>query len=366
MLRIVVARPAPKSPAVKAVKAVKDVESAGSPELGAARRPGADDRDLPGAGPRMVSDCGRPADPGVLRMSQLQSIDYAAVAPVLIVSVAALGALVADLFLPLARRSLALWIALSATVLALITIVAVGPGRRGTFCAPATTLPGGVRVGPSCSYVVDHFTVLFGVIFCLAAVIVLLLSVAPVAEDRLPAGEYAFLILCSLAGMLTIAGARRPHHDCGCPGGALPPALRPGRPAPRRSAIGRGGAEVLPDLGGVGCGELVRRQPDLWPDRLAAPGPHRRRSRPARRSARPQSDGGGGASRTRGLRLQGLGRAVPCLGAGHLPGRARADRRLPLDGLERGRPSGSAVGARRGLPPDTPMFGVRRWPCSQP
>jgi len=141
-------------------------------------------------------------------MSQLQRIDYAAMTPLLVVSVAALGVLVIDLFLPLAQRALAGWIAVGGALTALISILAVGPGERGTFCTPPTTLRGGMRVGESCSYVVDHFTVLFGVIFCLAAVVVLLLSVAPVAQDRLPAGEYAFLILCSLAGMLTLAGAR--------------------------------------------------------------------------------------------------------------------------------------------------------------
>lgn len=141
-------------------------------------------------------------------MSQLQRIDYAAMAPLLVVSGMALVVLVADLFLPLARRGLALWLAVAGAVAALIAIAAVGPGERGTFCTPAAALPGRVRVGPSCSYVVDHFTVLFGMVFCLAAVVVLLLSMAPLAQDRLPAGEYGFLVLCSLAGMLTLAGAR--------------------------------------------------------------------------------------------------------------------------------------------------------------
>ncbi|MGB9375993.1 MAG: NADH-quinone oxidoreductase subunit N, partial [Mycobacteriales bacterium] len=141
-------------------------------------------------------------------MSQLQSIDYAAMAPVLIVAGTALMVLVADLALPLARRGLAVWLAVAGVVAALATVVAVGTGQRGTFCTPAATLRGGVRVGQSCSYVVDHFTVLFGALFCLAALIVLLLSVAPLAQDHLPAGEYAFLVLCSLTGMLTLAGGR--------------------------------------------------------------------------------------------------------------------------------------------------------------
>jgi NADH-quinone oxidoreductase subunit N len=141
-------------------------------------------------------------------VSQLQRIDYAALAPLLVVSAAAVAVLVADLFLPLGRRAAAIWVALAGTLGTLVAGVVAGARERRTFCTPTTTLPGGVRTGRSCSYVVDHFTLLLIVVFCLAAAVCLLLSVAPVAEDRLPAGEYGFLVLCSLAGMVTIAGAR--------------------------------------------------------------------------------------------------------------------------------------------------------------
>ncbi len=141
-------------------------------------------------------------------MSQLQRIDYAALAPLLVVAAAAVVVLVADLFLPLAHRVVAIWLAATGALAALLTAVAVGSGERRTFCSPATTLPHGVRVGRSCSYVVDHFTLLLVAVVCLAAIVCLLLSVTPVTEDRLPAGEYAFLVLCSLSGMIAIAGAR--------------------------------------------------------------------------------------------------------------------------------------------------------------
>lgn len=141
-------------------------------------------------------------------MSQLQAIDYAALAPLLITCTAALIVLVADLFLPLARRTVGLWLAMVGALAALAAVLVVGPGTRQTFCTPPATLPHGVGVGASCSYVVDHFTVLLSVLCCVATVICLLLSVAAAAQDRLPAGEYGFLVLCSLAGMLTMAGAR--------------------------------------------------------------------------------------------------------------------------------------------------------------
>ncbi len=141
-------------------------------------------------------------------MSQLQRIDYAALSPLLVVAGAALTVLVADLFLPLARRPFAVWLALAGTVTALVVGLSVGGTQRRTFCTPAATLPHGVHVGVSCSFVFDHFTLLLTVIFCSAAAVCLLLSVLPVTTDRLPAGEYAFLVLSSLVGMLALAGAR--------------------------------------------------------------------------------------------------------------------------------------------------------------
>ena len=84
-------------------------------------------------------------------MSELQPIDYAAMAPLILVCVAALVVLVADLFLPIGRRGVAVWLALAGAVGALAVTVAVGPGERGTFCTRAATLPQGVRTGPSCS-----------------------------------------------------------------------------------------------------------------------------------------------------------------------------------------------------------------------
>ena len=142
-------------------------------------------------------------------MSQLQPVDLAALAPLLVVSGAALVVLVADLFAPLGRRVIAIWLALAGSLAALVAAVLVGAGAdRRTFCTGAATLPGRLHTGPSCSYVFDNFTLLLSVVFCVSAAVCLLLSVAPVAEDRLPAGEYGFLVLCSLAGLLTLAAAR--------------------------------------------------------------------------------------------------------------------------------------------------------------
>ncbi len=140
--------------------------------------------------------------------SQLQSVDATALAPVLVAAVGAVTVLVADLVLPLARRSAVLPIAAAGAAGTLGAALALVGDRRSTFCTPPTTLPDGVRVGQSCSYVVDGFTLFFLVLLPAAALGVLLLSLAYARDAALPPGEYGFLLLSSLAGALTLAGAR--------------------------------------------------------------------------------------------------------------------------------------------------------------
>lgn len=132
-------------------------------------------------------------------MRLIQSIDYAAISPVLAVAVTAIVVLVADLFVPTRRVDLA----------AGLSIVGVAAGfgcaawlatqpKRTTFCLSRT----------QCSYVTDDYTVYFQLLFLAVLLVVLLLSRATVASDALPAGEFHFLLLSSGAGMLTLAAAR--------------------------------------------------------------------------------------------------------------------------------------------------------------
>jgi NADH-quinone oxidoreductase subunit N len=129
------------------------------------------------------------------------SIDYAAVAPPLILAVAALAVLMADLFLPERRRGLVGLVSLGGVLAALAAVAALaadGAARR-TFCVPG---------GPSCSYVVDDFTLVFQAVVLAAAVIVLLMAAGEIRATTLPAGEFYFLVLCSLAGALTLVASR--------------------------------------------------------------------------------------------------------------------------------------------------------------
>ncbi|MCW2903931.1 MAG: proton-translocating NADH-quinone oxidoreductase, chain [Streptosporangiaceae bacterium] len=134
----------------------------------------------------------------------IQAIDYAAIAPVLIVAVAAVGVLLADVF-GASRQVLGL-VSLGSLAAGLVTVIALASGpTRATFCLPAGLRGGGP---PSCSYVADDFALVFqGVVFA-AAVIVVLLSFGEITASRSPAGEYYFLLLCAIAGVVTLVAAR--------------------------------------------------------------------------------------------------------------------------------------------------------------
>jgi NADH-quinone oxidoreductase subunit N len=132
-------------------------------------------------------------------MQLIQSIDYAAIAPPVIVASAGVVVLVADLFVGRAtRRSVAFGLALAGSLAALGSAAWLARGSpRSTLCLP-----------DGCSYVTDDFTAFFQLLFLSVLVVVLLLSVAGVANDRMPPGEYYALLLWSVSGMLVLAAAR--------------------------------------------------------------------------------------------------------------------------------------------------------------
>jgi NADH-quinone oxidoreductase subunit N len=139
-------------------------------------------------------------------MSVVQSIDYVAIAPPLIVSLVGLGVLVLDAYLPDRRKEVAGWIAGGGLVAAAVFLLPLTDHTRRTFC-----VPGGGRSGfdaSSCSYVVDELTLAFQTVVLLGALVVVLLSLDTVRESRLPAGEYYFLLLMSVAGAVTLAASR--------------------------------------------------------------------------------------------------------------------------------------------------------------
>ncbi|WP_232835388.1 NADH-quinone oxidoreductase subunit N [Actinocorallia populi] len=137
-------------------------------------------------------------------MNVIQEIDYAAVAPVLIVALAAVGVLLAGAF-ELGARWLG-WLTALALSAGLAAVFALVPGEvRRTFCVPETLRGDGPE---SCSYVVDQFTLLFQGIVLAAAVVVVLMSLAELESADVPAGEYYFLLLCAVTGVLALVAAR--------------------------------------------------------------------------------------------------------------------------------------------------------------
>jgi NADH-quinone oxidoreductase subunit N len=128
----------------------------------------------------------------------VQSIDYVAIGAPLALALLAIGVLVLDLFLPARLSIVAVWAALAGVVAAFAyTAVVLAGESRATFC-----VPGG------CSYAVQPWTTVLQLLVLGAAAVVLLLSAAVVRESRLPAGEYAFLLLCSVTGALVLAASR--------------------------------------------------------------------------------------------------------------------------------------------------------------
>jgi NADH-quinone oxidoreductase subunit N len=130
----------------------------------------------------------------------IQSIDYLAILPALIVAVASVAVLLADAFGAPAKAVGAFTVvSLAAAAVAL----PFGHGRS-TLCAAAT------RPGEhvSCSYVADDFTVLFQAVVLLAAIVVVLLSHGEMRRSALPVGEYHFLLLAAILGALLLAAGR--------------------------------------------------------------------------------------------------------------------------------------------------------------
>ncbi|MCX4748390.1 NADH-quinone oxidoreductase subunit N [Kitasatospora sp. NBC_01287] len=137
------------------------------------------------------------ANPGAL----IQSVDWVAIAPPLIAALTALLVLLADLLLPDSRKRLLGPLTVFGLVLALLALLPLTGGRpRATFC-----LPGGTG---GCSYVADHFTLVFQLLALGGALIAALLSLHTVDEEKLPAGEYWFLLLSSAAGAALLPASR--------------------------------------------------------------------------------------------------------------------------------------------------------------
>ncbi|MFE4516604.1 NADH-quinone oxidoreductase subunit N [Kitasatospora sp. NPDC056783] len=142
------------------------------------------------------------ANPGSL----IQSVDWVAIAPPLIAAVAALAVLLTDLFLPERHKKWLGRLTAAGLALALIALLPLTDGSpRATFCV--RNVAGGSDNG-GCSYVADHFALVFQLLALGGALIAALLSAHTVEDDRLPRGEYWFLLLSSATGAALLPASR--------------------------------------------------------------------------------------------------------------------------------------------------------------
>ncbi|CAM4216743.1 NADH-quinone oxidoreductase subunit N [Kibdelosporangium persicum] len=116
----------------------------------------------------------------------VQTVDYLAIGPPLILALSALAAL----FL---RHAAFVGLVLAGAG----EVVLLTGGPRRTFC-----------VDTSCSFVVDDFTLLLQTVMLIAGLVVLLMAQGEIRDTRLPAGEFHFLILAALSGAMTLAAGR--------------------------------------------------------------------------------------------------------------------------------------------------------------
>ncbi|MFG3346945.1 NADH-quinone oxidoreductase subunit N [Streptomyces sp. NPDC048018] len=133
--------------------------------------------------------------------SLVQSVDWLAIAPPTLTAAVAVAVLVADLFVPAARRQLLGWTAVAGLAASLLLLLPLRGADRSTFCLTADTQ---VR---ACSYTVDQFTLVIQFLVLAGALVTALLSLAD-TRDRLPAGEYWFLLLSSAAGAALLPASR--------------------------------------------------------------------------------------------------------------------------------------------------------------
>ncbi|HEX4788226.1 MAG TPA: NADH-quinone oxidoreductase subunit N [Actinospica sp.] len=133
-----------------------------------------------------------------------QSIDYAAIIPVLIVGIGALGVLLSDLFLSEQSKVHLAW--LTAAVLGIALVAELGLWLGGAATKPRLTFCLSPHAGVvGCSYSVDSFSLTIQTLLLGGTLLTVLM--AP-RRFKVPFGEYHFLILCSLTGALVMAAAR--------------------------------------------------------------------------------------------------------------------------------------------------------------
>ncbi|MFJ6404040.1 NADH-quinone oxidoreductase subunit N [Streptomyces hydrogenans] len=139
--------------------------------------------------------------------SLVQSVDWPTIAPPTLTALVALGILVADLFVPAARKQLLGWVSVAGLAAALLLLLPLRAGDRATFCLTPAAQADSAAQTAACSYTADHFTLVIQLLVLGGALLTALLSL-PATREKLPAGEYWFLLLSSAAGAALLPASR--------------------------------------------------------------------------------------------------------------------------------------------------------------
>lgn len=124
------------------------------------------------------------------------SLDYHALAPEIILTLVIAVVLVADLFLDQSRKWLLSNIAAFGLVVAMVPILSLALSETDV-----RSMVGG-------AYVVDNFALVLKALFLGVGFVVLLMSINYVEDGDYYEGEFYFLLLCSLLGMVVMSSSR--------------------------------------------------------------------------------------------------------------------------------------------------------------
>ena len=256
------------------------------------------------------------------------SVDFHALAPELVLTGAIVAVLLADLFTPEGSRGIVPSIAGIGLLAALVPVLTLA-------------LDGADRVMFGGAYTVDNFSLVLKAMFLLSGYVVVLLSTNYIAEGDYAEGEYYFLLLSSLLGMVVMASSRDlVSIFVALELLSIPAYMLAGW---RKRDLHGNEAGVKYYLMGVFASAVMLYGMSLLygfsgSTLLADIG-----------SSLADGDGFGGTTpvhharhrlRRRRLRLQGVRGAVPHVGPRHLRGRAHPDHRVPRRPVRR-RPASS-------------------------
>ncbi|HET7719838.1 MAG TPA: NADH-quinone oxidoreductase subunit N [Acidimicrobiales bacterium] len=124
------------------------------------------------------------------------TLDYHGLAPEIILTLVIAAVLVADLFLDQSRKWLLSNIAAFGLVAAMVPILSLALSETDV-----RSMVGG-------AYVVDNFALVLKALFLGVGFVVLLMSITYVEEGDYYEGEFYFLLLCSLLGMVVMSSSR--------------------------------------------------------------------------------------------------------------------------------------------------------------